>query len=123
MTKAAVKVVAKAVGLWVGKDGCAAKHKTFKHFSSVALQHCHARALAMTGTAFGVAFVQTPQTKSAQHSASTLCHAEGWQARVGMCAGRAVGWALCVWFIPMGGTCSLLPSSLPFHFVDTLLLN
>jgi len=29
----------------VGKDGCGAKQKTFKKFSTVALRHCHARAL------------------------------------------------------------------------------
>jgi hypothetical protein len=29
--------------------------------------------------------------KKCLHTASTLSHAEGWQARVGMCVGRAVG--------------------------------
>jgi hypothetical protein len=33
--------------------------------------------------------------KKCLHTASSLCHAEGWQARVGMCIGRAVGVFVC----------------------------
>jgi hypothetical protein len=38
-----------------------------------------------------VAFGQHPPTKSAQHTALTLWHAEGCQARVGTCAGSRAG--------------------------------
>jgi hypothetical protein len=56
------------------------------------LSHCHARAWARTGTAFGVAFGQHPPTKSAQHTFSSLCHAEGWQEGARACV-SAGAWA------------------------------
>lgn len=58
-----MKVVAKALALCAGKGGGAAKHKSLKNYSSVALQYGHARALARTGTAFGVACVTRPEQR------------------------------------------------------------
>lgn len=67
-----------------------ARNKDLKNFSRFVLRHGHATSL-LPAKVFGAAFRPRPQKKSAQHTASTLSHAEGWQARAGLCVGRAVG--------------------------------
>jgi hypothetical protein len=61
MTKAPVKVVAKALACVSAKVVVLQSIRPLKNFSSVALQHGHAGALAITGTAFGVTCVPRPE--------------------------------------------------------------
>lgn len=90
MTKAAVRVVAKALACALAKVVVVQSKRPFKNKSSVALQHGHAGALAMTRTAFGVTSVPRPQTKV--RSTPYLPYARlCWQARVGSCEGSRVG--------------------------------
>src|SRR5258707_9634169 len=64
--------------------GCGAKQKTFKKISSVALQHCRTNRFIFFSVRECLArlFARGLNNLCAAHRFS-LCHAEGWQARVG----------------------------------------